>query len=177
MPQRLAPADYLKDGKNSYFGLKFGYDGEWKGLLGGVTAAFGGDHWSGLVNVNHHQGQETDNKGTVRSDNDTRTASNPQDRDGRSLLSKLVYAPSEDQRFRLTVEGNEDTTDTNVLSAIASVAPRPGSSAGLDRTQTAPSPDPQPISAVWGPRMPRTAPDAQHEQNWRWRPHGMRPPP
>ncbi|WP_425528632.1 TonB-dependent hemoglobin/transferrin/lactoferrin family receptor [Stenotrophomonas maltophilia] len=123
------PADYLKDGKNSYFGLKFGYDGEWKGLLGGTTAAFGGDHWSGLVNVNHHQGQETDNKGTVRSDNDTRTAANPQDRDGRSLLSKLVYAPSEDQRFRLTVEGNEDTTDTNVLSAIASVAPRPGAMA------------------------------------------------
>ena len=69
------PADYLKDGKNSYFGLKFGYDGEWKGLLGGATAAFGGDHWSGLVSVNHHQGEETDNKGMVRSDNDTRTAS------------------------------------------------------------------------------------------------------
>ncbi|WP_164243358.1 hypothetical protein, partial [Stenotrophomonas maltophilia] len=66
---------------------------------------------------------------TVRSDNDTRTASNPQDRDGRSLLSKLVYAPSEDQRFRLTVEGNEDTTDTNVLAAIASVAARPGAAA------------------------------------------------
>jgi hypothetical protein len=26
--------------------------------------------------------------------------------------------PSEDQRFRLTVEGNEDNTDTNVLSSI-----------------------------------------------------------
>ncbi|KAG0919509.1 hypothetical protein G6F32_016111 [Rhizopus arrhizus] len=34
------PADYLKDGKDSYVGLKFGYDGEWKGLLGGVTTAF-----------------------------------------------------------------------------------------------------------------------------------------
>jgi hemoglobin/transferrin/lactoferrin receptor protein len=31
---------------------------------------------------------------------DTRTAPNPQDRDGRSGLAKLVYAPSEDQRFR-----------------------------------------------------------------------------
>ncbi|MEG0184602.1 MAG: TonB-dependent hemoglobin/transferrin/lactoferrin family receptor [Stenotrophomonas sp.] len=112
------PADYLEDGKNSYVGLKFGYDGEWKGLFGGATTAFGGEHWSGLVNVNHHQGQETDNKGDVRSADNTRTAANPQDRDGRSLLSKLVYAPSEDQRFRLTVEGNEDNTDTNVLSAI-----------------------------------------------------------
>ena len=56
------PADYLKDGKDSYVGLKFGYDGEWKGLLGGVTSAFGGEHWSGMVNLNHRQGQETGNK-------------------------------------------------------------------------------------------------------------------
>ncbi|QKW58044.1 TonB-dependent hemoglobin/transferrin/lactoferrin family receptor [Stenotrophomonas sp. NA06056] len=112
------PADYLKDGKDSYVGLKFGYDGEWKGLLGGVTSAFGGEHWSGMVNINHRQGQETDNKGNVRSNDNTRTAANPQDRDGRSGLAKLVYAPSEDQRFRLTVEGNEDNTDTEVLSAI-----------------------------------------------------------
>ncbi|WP_302675359.1 TonB-dependent hemoglobin/transferrin/lactoferrin family receptor [Stenotrophomonas sp. GbtcB23] len=112
------PADYLKDGKNSYVGLKFGYDGEWNGLLGSATTAFGGDHWSGMVNVNHRQGQETESMGDVRSSDRTRTAANPQDRDGRSVLGKLVYAPSEDQRFRLTVEGNEDSVDTDVLSAI-----------------------------------------------------------
>ncbi len=112
------PNDYLKDGKNSYVGLKFGYDGEWKGLLGSVTTAFGGDHWSGMVNFNHRQGQETESMGEVRSDDRTRTAANPQDRDGRSLLSKLVYAPNEDQRFKLTVEGNEDSVDTDVLSSV-----------------------------------------------------------
>lgn len=112
------PADYLKDGKDSYAGLKFGYDGEWKGLLGGVTGAWGGEHWSGMVNINHRQGQETGNQGDIRSLDNTRTAANPQERDGRSGLAKLVYAPSEDQRFRLTVEGNEDNTDTNVFSSI-----------------------------------------------------------
>lgn len=112
------PNDYLKDGKNSYVGLKFGYDGEWKGLLGSVTTAFGGDHWSGMVNFNHRQGQETESMGEVRSDDRTRTAANPQDRDGRSVLSKLVYAPNEDQRFKLTVEGNEDSVDTDVLSSV-----------------------------------------------------------
>ncbi|KAF1013948.1 MAG: Hemin receptor [Stenotrophomonas maltophilia] len=119
------PADYLKNGRNSYFGLKFGYDGQWKGLLGGATAAFGGERWSGMVNVNHRQGQETVNQGDVRVDNDRRTAPNPQDRDGRSVLAKLVYAPSQTQRFRLTAERNEDTTDTNVLSAISSALPTP----------------------------------------------------
>ena len=112
------PADYLKDGRDSYVGLKFGYDGDWQGLLGSATTAFGGDHWSGMVNVNHRQGQETQSNGDVRSNDRTRTAANPQDRDGRSVLSKLVYAPSDTQRFKLTVEGNEDSVDTNVLSAI-----------------------------------------------------------
>jgi len=112
------PADYLKDGKGSHVGLKFGYDGDWQGLLGGATVAFGGERWSGMVNANHRQGQETGNKGEVRSLDNTRTAPNPQDRDGRSVLSKLVYAPDEGQRFRLTVEGNEDITDTDVYSAI-----------------------------------------------------------
>lgn len=119
------PADYLKDGKDSYVGLKFGYDGDWQGLLAGVTTAFGGDHWSGMVNVNHRQGQETGNKGDVRSQDYTRTAPNPQDRDGRSVLAKLVYAPDESQRFRLTVEGNEDITDTDVYSAVNDKHPTP----------------------------------------------------
>lgn len=112
------PADYLEDGKDSHVGLKFGYDGDWRGLLAGVTTAFGGERWSGTVNVNHRQGQETGNKGEERSLDNTRTAANPQERDGRSVLSKLVYAPDGSQRFRLTVEGNEDTTDTDVYSAI-----------------------------------------------------------
>lgn len=117
------PADYLKDGKNSYVGLKFGYDGQWDGLLGSVTTAFGGDRWSGMVNVNHRQGQETQSMGDRRSNDSTRTAANPQDRDGRSVLGKLVFAPSQDQRFKLTVEGNEDSVDTNVLSSVAPPAP------------------------------------------------------
>ena len=112
------PADYLKDGNNSHVGLKFGYDGQWQGLLGSVTTAFGGDRWSGMVNLNHRQGQETASHGDVRSQDRTRTAANPQDRDGRSVLGKLVYAPSDTQRLRLTVEGNEDSVDTDVLSAI-----------------------------------------------------------
>ena len=117
------PTDYLKDDRNSYVGLKFGYDGQWDGLLGSVTTAFGGDRWSGMVNVNHRQGQETRSMGDRRSNDSTRTAANPQDRDGRSVLGKLVFAPSQDQRFKLTVEGNEDSVDTNVLSSVAPPAP------------------------------------------------------
>lgn len=112
------PEDYLGTDKDSYLGIKLGYDGDWQGLFGGVTSAFAGERWSGLVAVGHHQGQETGNKGDNRSVGSTRTAPNPQERDGRSLLAKLLYATGTGSRLRLTVEGNEDSTDTDVLSAL-----------------------------------------------------------
>lgn len=111
------PADYLAEGRDSYFDLKLGYDGTWNGLFAGATAAFGGERWSGLVAVSHRQGQETENMAGVSGTGASRTRPNPQDRDGRSLLTKLVYAPQQDQRFSLTVEGNEDDTDTDLLSS------------------------------------------------------------
>lgn len=112
------PVDYLLPGKNAHFGFKLGYESDWRGLFGGATAAFGGERWSGLVAVSHRQGQETDNQGDNASVGALRTAPNPQSRDGRSLLTKLVYAPSANQRFKLTVEGNEDSADTEVLNLV-----------------------------------------------------------
>ncbi len=124
------PADYLDEGKDAYFGLKFGYEGEWSGLFGGATAAFGGERWSGLVAVGHRQGKETQNQGdNASTDPDPvlgthlRTAPNPQRRDGRSLLGKLVYAPGANQRLRLTVDANEDYGRIEAYSARTLASP------------------------------------------------------
>lgn len=117
------PSDYLEEGKDAYFGLKFGFESDWEGLFGGATAAFGGDRWSGMVAVSHRQGKETENQGDNESTGPAadgvnyRTAPNPLRRDGRSLLSKLVYAPSENQRFKLTVEGNEDYSSVEAFTS------------------------------------------------------------
>ena len=120
------PSDYLAEGKDAYFGIRMGYESDWEGLSGGATAAFGGDRWSGLVAVGHRQGKEPDNKGSNDDVEQTvvdgvmahrRTRPNPQDRDGRSLLAKLMFAPDAEQRFRLTVEGNEDSADTDMYTA------------------------------------------------------------
>jgi hemoglobin/transferrin/lactoferrin receptor protein len=111
------PSDYLEEGKDAYFGFKIGYDSSWNGLFGGASAAFGGGRWSGLVAVSHRQGQETENQGEVGGNGSARTQPNPQDVDGRSLLAKLVFEASENQRLKLTVEGNEDDTDTDVLNS------------------------------------------------------------
>ena len=112
------PSDFLQDGKNSYFGVKLGYDGSWNGLFAGATAAFGGERWSGLVSITHRQGQETENMGENGGIGSARTKPNPQDRDGRSLLTKLVYTPDQNQKFTLTVEGNEDDADTDLLNQL-----------------------------------------------------------
>ena len=125
------PADYLRDGDGSHFDLKLGYEGESQGLFAGATAAYGGERWSGLVAVGHHQGQETRNQGDNDARGAARTQANPQDSDGRSLLAKLVYAPGVDQRFRLTVEGNEDQVDTEVLSSLGAALVMPGAPAVL----------------------------------------------
>lgn len=112
------PSDYLQAGRTSYFGLKLGYDGEWDGFSAGITAAFGGQRWSGLLALGHRQGHETRNQGEVDGVGAARTRPNPQDREGRSLLGKLVFAPSARQRFTLTVEGSEDTADTDMLTSM-----------------------------------------------------------
>ena len=111
------PSDYLGAGKDAYFGFRMGYESDWNGLSGGATAAFGGERWSGLVAVGHRQGKEPENRGAIGGLGGARTRPNPQDRDGRSLLAKLVFAPGVDQRFKLTVEGNEDAADTDVYTS------------------------------------------------------------
>lgn len=112
------PEDYLRDGARRHVGVKFGYEGDWNGLFGGATLAGGGERWSWLVAAGHRQGEAQENQGAVDVDGALRTAPNPQERDGRSLLAKLVYAPSGTQRLRLTVEGNEDATQTDVRSGL-----------------------------------------------------------
>lgn len=112
------PEDYLVDGKRRHVGLRLGYESDWDGLSAGATLAGGGERWSWLVVAGHRQGEAQENRGERDVDGAQRTTPNPQERDGRSLLTKLVYAPSGTQRFRLTVEGNEDAAATDVRSGL-----------------------------------------------------------
>lgn len=112
------PEDYLQDGESQHVGLKFGYQGAARGLFAGATTAFAGERWSALLAASTRKGREQDNFGTNRSAGVVRTAPNPQDTAGKSLLAKLVHAPDANHRFRLTVEGNEDRTGTEALTMV-----------------------------------------------------------
>src|SRR5690606_1968096 len=117
--------DYLDVGQRRYAGAKLAYESDWDGAFAGATLAQGGERWSGMLVLGASSGSEMDNKGKNSSEGPLRTRPNPQDRDSRSLLAKLVYAPSDVQRFRLTAEGYEDEADTAVLHMLG-VQPRTG---------------------------------------------------
>lgn len=112
------PSDYLKDGRDAFASLKYGYDGTSNSRFGGATAAFGGERWSGLVALGYRDGGATRNRGDVGGAGANRTEPNPQDTKGRNVLAKLVFAPSASQRFKLAVEGNDATTDTDMLTSL-----------------------------------------------------------
>ncbi len=111
------PFDYRAADRRAYSGLKLGADSANEGIFAGATAAFGGARWSGLVAVGRRQGRETGTMGRIGGEGSTHTQANPQSSSGRSVLGKLVFAPSDTQRFKLTIEGNEDDTATDVLTS------------------------------------------------------------
>lgn len=109
--------DFLQPGQNHHIGVKLGYDGSWDGLFAGASAAFVGERVNGLLVLGHRQGQATRNMGRDQGDGALRTAPNPQQRDGRSVLAKFGFTPSPEQRWTLTLERNEDASRTDVRSA------------------------------------------------------------
>ncbi len=112
------PSDYLKDGKQRYFGLKLGYDGDSRERYAGVTAAITGERWSGMIVADTRASHEPRNLGSVGGVGSTRTQPNPQDHLGRSVLAKLVFTPTAAQQFRLTLERNAGQTETDMLSSL-----------------------------------------------------------
>lgn len=115
------PSDYLDGRGDQHVGLKFGYQGDSQGLFAGATTAAAGERWSGLLAASARSGQETDNQGDSRASGASRTAANPQDTRGKSVLAKAVFEPSANQRFRFTLDANEDLADTQVLSAVSAL--------------------------------------------------------
>ena len=117
------PVDYLGgDGRGSHFGLRTGFDGADDGVFGSVTAAVGNGRWSGLLIATRREGKEPDNHGDIGGEGSARTRPNPQDSADNSVLAKLLFEPNADQRFRLTLEGSEAETDTEVLGSLGGSA-------------------------------------------------------
>src|SRR5262249_48803359 len=96
------PADFLHGGgKFARRGrvTDAGADDSWAENL---IAAGRAGAWSGYLSYTRRDGHELDNQGENDALNSTRTTPNPQDSESNAVLARLVYAPSDHQRFRLT---------------------------------------------------------------------------
>lgn len=110
------PADFLADGKAYGGRLRAQYDSadeEWTGTS--IIAGRSGD-WSAMLAYTRRDGKELDNQGSNDVDGAARTTPNPQDTEGNALLGKIVWAPDDVNRVRLTYDHSDSRVQTDVLS-------------------------------------------------------------
>ncbi len=109
------PADYLLDQKR-YLGVKTTWDGRSDDTSGNFAFALGNKTVQGSIFTSVSRGSEIKNQGNVETLDITRTAPNPQDREGLQALGKLVYTASPGNVFRGAVEVFDTEINTTAYS-------------------------------------------------------------
>lgn len=111
------PDDLIREGRSSHFSMRGSFNGAHDGYVGTGTVAARAGRFSALATYSHDESGDYDNQG----DNDVagaaRTAPNPQDGYGDSVLLKGVFDASDSQLFRLTLESVRHDVSTDILSA------------------------------------------------------------
>jgi hemoglobin/transferrin/lactoferrin receptor protein len=109
------PADYLA-GQRLHIGAKTLYDGRARDASGNVVLAGGSGRVQASLFSSYVNGHEPRNKGTVKTDNATRTALNPQDRRGVEALGKVVVTFDDGNVLRGAVEVADNRVETLAYS-------------------------------------------------------------
>lgn len=128
------PADLLKDGKTFGGRVSASYDGSDNGKRVGATlAGQASPEWAWLLSAGMHRADELENMGRNRSSGSLRTAPNPQEDKGHSLLGRLVYTPSAAQKHVFTLEQVNKSADYDLLSARSATVLNSDSTTDMDR--------------------------------------------
>ncbi|NII74915.1 hemoglobin/transferrin/lactoferrin receptor protein [Dyella sp. SG562] len=116
------PADYLRDGRDTYVSLKELYDSSDRSLTSTVTLA-GGDKRNGILFVgNHREGSELANQGEAGGTGAARTRPDPRSYSLDSFLGKYVHTADSGRADRIGVDGSQTRTRTNSLSNVTPAA-------------------------------------------------------
>lgn len=125
------PVDFLSDGK-AYGGLVRGsYDSASDQFSETAIVAGQAGQFSVMGSYTRRDGHEYDNAGTDNSPNANRTRPNPQTNRSNALLGKIVWAPNDANRIRLTFDHLDSYAYTNVLSGVAATVTAATSVIGL----------------------------------------------
>lgn len=118
------PVDFLKDDR-AYGGMVRGsYDSADDKFTETAIVAGAAGQFSVMGSYTRRDGHEYDNMGTNASANSTRTRPNPQTNRSNAVLGKIVWAPDDENRVRLTFDHLDSSAYTNVLTGVA-VTPTP----------------------------------------------------
>ena len=110
------PDDLVAEGRTFGVRARTSYasaDDSWANSVIGATEL--GD-WSAMLAYTRRDAHEQENQGETGGEGSARTLPNPTDLQSDSWLAKLVWAPGDMHRFRLTYEGLDSETVTDVLS-------------------------------------------------------------
>lgn len=113
------PSDLLKAGKSFALRGKVGYASADESWTESLLAAGQTGNWEGMISYTRRDGEGQKTSGTNNAANTDRTTANPEDDQSNAVLARVVYAPSDSNRFRLTYDHLDSDTSWAVLSAIA----------------------------------------------------------
>jgi hemoglobin/transferrin/lactoferrin receptor protein len=110
------PDDLVREGRAFGIRARSAYasaDDSWANSLIGVAEL--GD-WSAMLAYTRRDAREQENMGEIDTPDTRRTVANPTDYESDAYLAKLVWAPGDMHRFRLTFDAIESESATEVLS-------------------------------------------------------------
>ena len=91
-----------------------------------VIGAVQSGPWSAMLSYTRRDARETENQGEIDTFDSARTTPNPQDIESNAVLARVVFAPSENNRFRLTYDYGDRNVETEAYTG------RSGSVVDLD---------------------------------------------
>ncbi len=111
----LEPTDVIQSGNVGGF-VATGYNSVDKSFYGSIAGAAKNDRYEGLVLTTARFGHETKNQGTVGGEGTTRTEADPADYKNSYVLVKNAYQINDEHKVKLTVEHQQKTKNTELLS-------------------------------------------------------------
>lgn len=79
--------------------------------------ATAGDNWTAMLQLNRREGSELENRGSVDTQDRTRTKANPTDSTRQNALAKLVNHFGDGHQLRFVIDASDSRNETQVLSA------------------------------------------------------------
>jgi hemoglobin/transferrin/lactoferrin receptor protein len=104
---------------NESWGLRSSIDNSSEDSAVGTSALLAsvGEHWSAMLQLNRREGSEAENRGSVDTQDRTRTKANPTESARQNVLAKLMRNFGAGHQLRFVVDASDSRNETQVLSS------------------------------------------------------------